>query len=116
MQCVLSGFQKIVIALGKLAGEALGEEMSCPILKADVERRLVCSVIAEPDTVDAEGDVMSAETVRRDGSQFPGSAPASSTTGMTGRRSMLRRSSHGSRERLQCSWGRGSRPNRGWSA
>ncbi len=41
----------------------LGEEIRCPILKADVERRLVYSVIAEPDTVDAQGDVMSAETI-----------------------------------------------------
>ena len=41
----------------------LGEEIHCPILKADVERRLVYSVIAEPDTVDAQGDVMSAETI-----------------------------------------------------
>ena len=28
-----------------------------------MERRLVYSVIAEPDTVDAQGDVMSAETI-----------------------------------------------------
>ena len=41
----------------------LGEEIHCSILKADVERRLVYSVIAEPDTVDAQGDVMSAETI-----------------------------------------------------
>lgn len=40
-----------------------GEEISCPIFKADMERRLVYSVIAEPDTVDAQGDVMSAETI-----------------------------------------------------
>jgi hypothetical protein len=38
-------------------------EIRCLILKADVERRLVYSVIAEPDTVDAQGDVMSAETI-----------------------------------------------------
>jgi hypothetical protein len=41
----------------------LGEEIRCPILKADVERRLVYSVIAEPDIGDAQGDVMSAETI-----------------------------------------------------
>jgi len=41
----------------------LGEEICCSILKADVERRLVYSVITEPDTVDAQGDVMSAETI-----------------------------------------------------
>ena len=41
----------------------VGEEIRCPIFKADVERRLVYSVIAEPDTVDAQGDVMSAETI-----------------------------------------------------
>jgi len=41
----------------------LGKEICCPILKADIERRLVYSVIAEPDTVDAQGDVMSAETI-----------------------------------------------------
>jgi len=41
----------------------LGEEIRCPILKADVKRRLVYSVIAETDTVDAQGDVMSAETI-----------------------------------------------------
>ena len=28
-----------------------------------MERRLIYSVIAEPDTVDAQGDVMSAETI-----------------------------------------------------
>ena len=33
------------------------------IVKADVERRLVYSVIAEPDTVDAQSDAMSAETI-----------------------------------------------------
>ena len=43
--------------------ELFGEETHCTILKADVERRLVYSVIAEPDTVDAQGDVMSAETI-----------------------------------------------------
>ena len=31
--------------------------------RPDIERRLVYSVIAEPDTVDAQGDVMSAETI-----------------------------------------------------
>ena len=41
----------------------LGEEIRCPILKADVEKRLIYGVIAEPDTVDAQGDVMSAETM-----------------------------------------------------
>ena len=41
----------------------LREEIRGLILKADVERRLVYSVIAEPDTVDAQGDVMSAETI-----------------------------------------------------
>jgi len=41
----------------------LGEEIRCPILMADVERRLVYSLITEPDTVDAQGDVMSAETI-----------------------------------------------------
>jgi hypothetical protein len=35
----------------------VGEEIRCPIFKADVERRLVYSVIAEPDTVDAQGDI-----------------------------------------------------------
>jgi len=40
----------------------LGEEIHCPILKADEERRLVY-VIAELDTVDAQGDVMIAETI-----------------------------------------------------
>ncbi|NPV63665.1 MAG: hypothetical protein HPY61_13760 [Methanotrichaceae archaeon] len=39
------------------------EEIRCPIFKADVERRLVYSVIAEPDTVDAQGDIMTAETI-----------------------------------------------------
>jgi len=47
----------------KCKGGFLGEEIHCPILKADVKRRLVYSVIAEPDTVDAQGDVMSAETI-----------------------------------------------------
>ena len=41
----------------------LRKEIRCPILKADVDRRLVYSVIAEPDTIDAQGDVMSAETI-----------------------------------------------------
>ncbi len=41
----------------------LGEEIRCLILKADVERRLVYSVITEPDTVDVQGDVMRAETI-----------------------------------------------------
>lgn len=103
---------ELVVALGKQAGEALGEladlimphphailkhgdsgevsrkalqlrkaltaqvlnncgcnnifvrkEIRCPIFKADAERRLVYSVIAEPDTVDAQGDVMTAETI-----------------------------------------------------
>jgi len=37
----------------------VGEKIRCPIFKADVQRRLVYSVIAEPDTVDAQSDVMS---------------------------------------------------------
>jgi Putative phage serine protease XkdF len=41
----------------------LGEEIRGSIVKADVERRLVYSVIAEHDTVDAHSDVMSAETI-----------------------------------------------------
>lgn len=41
----------------------IGKEIRCTIFKADVERRLVYSVIAEPDTVDADGDVMSAEAI-----------------------------------------------------
>ncbi len=39
------------------------KEIRCSIFKADVERHLVYSVIAEPDTADAEGDVMSVETI-----------------------------------------------------
>ncbi len=45
--------------------DVVGEEISCTILKADVEKRLVYSVIAEPDTVDAQGDVMSTETIEK---------------------------------------------------
>ena len=45
--------------------DVVGEEISCSILKADAERRLVYCVIAEPDTVDAQGDVMSAETIEK---------------------------------------------------
>jgi len=64
---------------------SLGKEIHCPILKADVEKRLVYSVIAEPDTVDAQGDVMSAETIEEMAHNFLLRAPASSTTCMTGR-------------------------------
>jgi hypothetical protein len=50
--------------MGGQSGSPLSaEEILCPILKTDVERRLVYSVIAETDTVDAQGDVMSAETI-----------------------------------------------------
>jgi uracil-DNA glycosylase family 4 len=41
----------------------VGTEIRCSIFKADVERRLVYSVIAESDIKDAQGDVMSAETI-----------------------------------------------------
>jgi uracil-DNA glycosylase family 4 len=41
----------------------VGTEIHCSIFKADVERRLVYSVIAESDIKDAQGDVMSAETI-----------------------------------------------------
>ena len=41
----------------------VGKEIRCSIFKADVERRLVYSVIAESDISDAQGDVMSAETI-----------------------------------------------------
>ena len=37
--------------------------MRCPIFKTDEEKRLVYSVIAESDIKDAQGDVMSAETI-----------------------------------------------------
>ena len=92
----------------------LGEEIRCPILKADVERRLVYSVIAEPDTVDAQGDVMNAETIEEMAHNF-----------------LLRSRKFDNRHDWRAvdaapveSWiqreatvllGRGSRPNRGWS-
>jgi len=41
----------------------VGTEIRCSIFKADVEMRLVYSVIAESDIKDAQGDVMSAETI-----------------------------------------------------
>jgi len=41
----------------------VGTEIRCSIFKADVEKRLVYSVIAESDIKDAQGDVMSAETI-----------------------------------------------------
>ena len=40
-----------------------GKAIRCSIFKADEERHLVYGVIAEPDTVDAQGDVMSALTI-----------------------------------------------------
>ncbi len=51
------------MALRKQLGKALGEELPCPILKTDAERRLFFSVIAESGMVDAQGDVMSAQTI-----------------------------------------------------
>ena len=39
------------------------EEIYAPIFKRDAERRLVYSVIAESGMVDAQGDVMSAQTI-----------------------------------------------------
>ena len=41
----------------------VGEEYHAPIFKADEERRLVYGVIAESGMVDAQGDVMSAQTI-----------------------------------------------------
>ncbi len=92
----------------------LGEKIRCPILKADVKRRLVYSVIAEPDTVDAQGDVMSAETIEEMAHNF-----------------LLRSRKFDNRHDWRTgdaapveSWikreatvllERGSRPNRGWS-
>jgi len=92
----------------------LGEKIRCPILKADVKRRLVYSVIAEPDTVDAQGDVMSAETIEEMAHNF-----------------LLRSRKFDNRHDWRAvdaapveSWikreatvllERGSRPNRGWS-
>lgn len=40
-----------------------GKEIRCSIFKADEDRRLVYSVIAESDIADAQGDVMSGETI-----------------------------------------------------
>jgi len=46
----------------------VGKEIRCSIFKADVERRLVYSVIAKARYRRYSGDVMSGETVRIDGS------------------------------------------------
>lgn len=40
-------------------------ERTVPILKVDEERRLVLGIVAEPGVVDAQGDIMSAETIER---------------------------------------------------
>lgn len=53
----------------------VGEEMRCPIFKAMWRGAWVYSVIAETDIVDAQGDVMSAGTVRSDGSQLHADLP-----------------------------------------
>ena len=84
---------------------------TCPWL---VKRRLVCRVIAETDTVDAQGDVISDETIEEMAHNF-----------------LLRSRKFDNRHDWRAvdaapveSWiqreatvllGRGSRPNRGWS-
>ncbi|MGB7545811.1 MAG: XkdF-like putative serine protease domain-containing protein [Methanothrix sp.] len=84
------------------------------IVKADVERRLVYSVIAEPDTVDAQGDVMSAETIEEMAHNFL-LRPRKFDNRHDWMELDAALSSHGFRGKLQCSWERGSRLNRGWS-
>jgi len=51
------------------------EEIRCPILEADAERRLVYSVIAEQDTVKCPGRCDERRDHRRDGPQFPAPLP-----------------------------------------
>lgn len=51
------------------ARKALGEEVEfdhvVPILKIDLERRLVASVVYEPDVADAHGDAMSRDEIEK---------------------------------------------------
>jgi hypothetical protein len=47
----------------ELREKALRKGVFCPIAKADTERRLVTGMVLVPETVDAQGDIISAEAI-----------------------------------------------------
>jgi len=54
----------------ELQPEATYKRLEIPILKIDAEKRIVYGIVLEPDTPDAQGDVISAEEIEKAAHEF----------------------------------------------